>query len=146
MTKLSRRKTALLIFGVCAVTAVGCGNESGEGAAQTGQMNLPLTAQATSGLTYRLRNATFRVSAAYGYGDAAGSGPDQVIVLSSETDPNARSISVSLEEGPYIIELQPGWSMEKDEGSGATPVEATLLKQPSAVGVDLSPIHELCRV
>jgi len=96
-------------------------------------VSLPLTTQGASGTTYRLRNATFVIQNQYydyNYGEAGAGGaapnPGRIVV-SSETNPNAQNISVSLEEGYYYVVLQPGWRMEKVTPSGGQTVEATLL-------------------
>jgi len=124
-----------LASGFAALALVGCsgtGGQDGDTKA-VGQMSLPLTTQGASGATYRLRNATFVVqSQYYGYDPGwagAGNSPGYPgsITVSSETDPNARNISLSLEEGAYYVQLLPGWSMEKSDGSATQTVEATLL-------------------
>lgn len=138
MKIVSRRVGTLLLLGVGVAAAVGCADEGGEGLLQVGEMSLPLTAQAASGTSYRLRNATFALHRAASYYDQyaagsaeqelAGSSPDNGdVVVSSEADPNARTINVSLEEGLYSVQLRPGWNFEKQTPGGATPVEATLL-------------------
>jgi hypothetical protein len=137
MNQISRRVLTglFLTTGVCIAGLVGCsgsGGRDGESPA-LGAINLPLTTQGASGVTYRLRNATFVVQNPYYYEEnsAAGAGGTPgnsgVVVVSSETDPNASTISLSLEEGYYIVQLQPGWRMEKASSSGAQTVEATLL-------------------
>mgnify|MGYP001555329432 FL=1 len=49
------------------------------------------------------------------------------MAVSSEDEPEAASIAVSVEQGSYYVRLQPGWHMEKVEGGVASEVEATLL-------------------
>jgi len=77
-----------------------------------------------------LRNATFVIRPQY-YSDyeEAGSGGTSSgpISVSSETDPSAKNISVSIPEGYYYVQLGSGWSMEKVTSAGAQTVEATLL-------------------
>jgi hypothetical protein len=137
MKQISRRVwTGLFLSaGFSVAGLIGCsgsGGQEGESNA-LGQMSLPLTTQGASGLTYRLRNATFVVQSqyynyeAFAAGAGGTSGGPGTIVVSSETDPNASSISLSLEEGYYEVQLLPGWQMEKLTSSGAQPVEATLL-------------------
>jgi len=145
MDPISRRAGLLLTVGFGIAGLFGCsgaGGDHGESKA-VGQMSLPLTTQGASGTSYRLRNATFVIQSQYynygtagsgsaGYG-SAGSGTagapgyPQPIIVSSETDPDAQNISVSLEEGSYIVNLQPGWYLEKNSSTGPVPVEATLL-------------------
>lgn len=135
MNRTSRRVVTglLLAAGFSAVGLVGCSGSGGrdEQSAAVGEMALPLTTEGASGTTYRLRNATFVVQSQYydyGYAGAAGSsGNPGTIVVSSETDPTARNISLSLEEGYYYVQLLPGWHMEKATAAGAQTVEATLL-------------------
>ena len=131
MKKISRRLGALLLMSAT-LGMVGCsGTAKTESVQQMGQLNLPLTTQGASGAKYRLRNATFVVQSNDYYYDeqnAAGAGGSNgATTVSSETDPNANNISLSLEEGSYYIQLQPGWSFEKDGPEGPEAVEATLL-------------------
>jgi len=60
-------------------------------------------------------------------GSAGLGGNPGTVIVSSETDPDATNISVSLEEGYYYVNLTPGWHLEKVTPAGAEPVEATLL-------------------
>src|SRR6478735_12056183 len=135
MSQISRRMWAglLLTAGFSAFGLIGCSaGAGGEGETQ-GQMSLPLTTPGASGAIYRLRDATFVIqnpyggSGGFGNGPAGGAANNQSIVVSSETDPDATNISVSLEEGYYTVDLRPGWSMEKNDASGTETVEATLL-------------------
>jgi hypothetical protein len=138
MNKLTRRLGTLALLGAAAMTLVGCGsNAKGGGEDAVGQLALPLVTTGASG-TYRLRDATFAIhpecyiygSAGTGAGGFAGSGMGgcgETIVLSSEDDPNAQSLSVSLEEGSYYVELLDGWRLEKEGPMGAADVEATLI-------------------
>ncbi|HKO47198.1 MAG TPA: hypothetical protein VJV79_05720 [Polyangiaceae bacterium] len=140
MKQTSRRVWVGLLlagsFGVVGLSGCsGAGGDEGDSKA-LGQIGLPLTTQGASGVTYRLRNATFVVQGqSYSYVDAAGaggtSGNPGTVIVSSETNPNASNISLSLEEGYYNVRLLPGWSMEKATSAGAQPVEATLLSAAS---------------
>jgi hypothetical protein len=141
MNQISRRVwTGLLLSAGFSVAAlVGCSGSGGRDgdALPLGQMNLPLTTQGASGVTYRLRDATFVVQNPYydyEYGSAGAggtSGTPGTVVVSSETNPNAANISLSLEESYYIVQLRPGWRMEKITSSGPQTVEATLLSGSS---------------
>lgn len=137
-----KRSVFVVGLALAANALLGCaGNRGGgdnEEGTRVGTLSLPLATQGASGVTYRLRDATFTIlkdGAWGGYGGgsfgggggAGGAGPNPVITVSSETDPNAQSISVNVEEGYYFIQLQPGWHMEKLEASAAAAVEATLL-------------------
>lgn len=135
MNKVTRRLGTLLLAGL-ATTLVGCGSSSngGDDEGKLGQLALPLVTQGASGVTYRLRDATFVIHTGYYYdypmmpGTAGtGAGGGEVITVSSEDDPSSATISLSLEEGQYYIELLPGWHFEKDAPGGAVEVEATLL-------------------
>ena len=137
MKQTSRRVwVGLLLAGSVSVVGLsacsGAGGHEGESKA-LGQIDLPLTTQGASGVTYRLRLATFVVQSQYydyQYGEAGAGGSNGnpgTVVVSSETNPNARTISLSLEEGYYYIRLLPGWNMEKATSAGAQTVEATLL-------------------
>jgi hypothetical protein len=143
MNKVTRRLGTLLLAGAAAMTLVGCGSNAkgGDGEDKIGQLALPLVTQGASGVTYRLRDATFAIHTGYyydyGYPVAAGTGGtasggtgaggDDVLTVSSEDDPSSSTISLSLEEGQYYIELLPGWHFEKDAPGGPVEVEATLL-------------------
>jgi hypothetical protein len=118
---------------------VGCGANAkgGDGHEEKlGNLALPLVTQGASGITYRLRDATFAIhhyayldyigSAGTASGGSAGGG-DEVTTVSSETNPSAQTISLSVEEGQYYIELLPGWHFEKETPGGAEAVQATLL-------------------
>ena len=141
MSQISRRVwTGLLLTAGFSVSGLlGCSGGAGGQADETlGQMNLPLTTQGASGANYRLRDATFVIQTQYyggyaGWSSVGGGGPGTPggAVVSSETDPDATNISVSLEEGYYNVQLLPGWSMEKTNSSGTETVEATLLSGSS---------------
>jgi hypothetical protein len=142
MNKITRRLGTLLLAGATAMTLVGCGSNAkgGDDGDKIGQLALPLVTQGASGVTYRLRDATFAIHTGYYYYDypmapgsagtgSGGTGPGggEVITVSSEDDPSSATISLSLEEGQYYIELLPGWHFEKDAPGGPVEVEATLL-------------------
>lgn len=134
-----KRSAFVVGFAVVAASALlGCaGNRDGQSKSESvGTLNLPLATQGASGVTYRLRDASFSISGdpwggvGGGFG-TAGSGPGSPIYVSSETDPDAPQISVELEEGSYFVQLLPGWRLEKVEGGLPTDVEATLLNGDS---------------
>lgn len=137
MKRTSRRAWAgcLLLTGVVFTGLVGCSGSGGrDGAPEAlGQINLPLTTQGASGVTYRLRGATFVVTAENDYyeAEAGAAGSSGTITVSSDSDPNAKTISLSLQEGYYNVQLNPGWSMEKQTSAGSPIVEATLLSGAS---------------
>lgn len=135
----------MLLLGGLGALLVGCGNGNGGGGGPEamGQLALPLVTQGASGVTYRLRDATFAISH-YGYfdggpvgtagasttggsGSGGTGGGGDVILVSSEDDPDATSISLSLEEGQYYVQLLPGWRFEKEGPTGTEQVVATLL-------------------
>ena len=144
MNKLTRRLGTLLLAST-GLMLLGCGNAAqghDGGGDKLGQLALPLVTQGASGVTYRLRDATFAVHH-YNYGpgmgggyliqpadDGSGTTPppgDEVTTVSSEEDPAAQNISLSLEEGEYYVELLPGWHFEKQTPQGSAAVTATLL-------------------
>jgi hypothetical protein len=118
---------ALGVVGTQGVTA--CASDGGGGTQEEhGVIALPLGAYASSGTRYRLRNATFVIEDPYAYGEGGGSNVPETIVVSSEDDPDADSINLSVEQGYYRIRLQPGWHVEKQaEGGAFSEVEAQLL-------------------
>lgn len=120
----------LALLGFAATNlATACSNEGGA-REESGTLSVPLSTQGPSGATYRLRDATFQIINQYYYYEAeggAGEGGPSVTTVSSETNPDASAISVSLERGYYYVRLLPGWRMEKVEDGVATDVEATLL-------------------
>jgi hypothetical protein len=133
MNRVTRRLGTAMMAAAGLMMLVGCGNsaQGGDGPAdRVGQLALPLVTQGASGVVYRLRDATFTIrSLGYGWGgsSAGGGSSAEPITVSSETDPDAQTISVSVEEGQYYVELAPGWHFEKVTPQGAVPVEATLL-------------------
>lgn len=133
MNKVSRRLGTGMLAAAGLMMLAGCGNSAQGGSdaptERTGQLALPLVTQGASGVSYRLRDATFTIRSygGFGSGGSGGSGPGQVITVSSETHPDDPTISVSLEEGQYFVELSPGWHFEKITPEGSIPVEATLL-------------------
>jgi hypothetical protein len=113
---------------VCSLSLVACASDQrGQNDEAFGTIALPLGTYGESGTRYRLRDATFVIRDPYEYG-YGGEGSNSTVVVSSEDDPNADSISVSVEQGSYYVTLQPGWRMEKREADGGfTTVEAQLL-------------------
>jgi hypothetical protein len=134
MNKVTRRLGTGMIAAAGLMMLVGCGNsaQGGESGERTGQLALPLVTQGASGVEYRLRDATFVIQGYPSYpgfgGSSSGGGTSGTsITVSSETDPDAQTISLSIEEGQYYVQLLPGWHFEKVTPDGAEPVEATLL-------------------
>lgn len=149
MTRMFKGFGALAAAGVMLATGIsGCTMPAGDDA-ELGSLSLPLAAQAPSGVSYRLRNATFQIQSDYywydgvtvgssssGVGGSPGSTtssstgyfPGTLLTINSEDeDPDASSILVDLEQGSYYVQLLPGWHLEKVEGGTATVVDATLL-------------------
>lgn len=116
---------ALCVVGTQGVTA--CASGGGGTHEEHGTIALPLGAYASSGTRYRLRNATFLIETAYYYGEGGSSNQPATIVVSSEDDPDADSINLSVEQGYYRVRLQPGWHMEKQADGSFSEVEAQLL-------------------
>ncbi|AKF05669.1 hypothetical protein [Sandaracinus amylolyticus] len=76
---------------------------------------LHLTATDAEGATYRLRDATFAIA-----------GPETTSA-STETDPDAATISLELAAGTYAVTLADGWRLERVVAGEATDVTATLV-------------------
>ncbi len=124
MMTMTRRLGMAMLLAAAGSSLMGCsgsGQSGPDGDSESkGQLALPLTTQGASGVVYRLRDATFHIyNYNYGYPGMGGASPaggsgggPQVTIVSSETDPNAATISVALEEGSYLVELQPGWLKE----------------------------------
>jgi hypothetical protein len=94
-----------------------------------GSLSLALTATDSKGGQYRLRNANFALSNPFRIWDG---GSPEVKTLSSETDPASPTIRTRLEAGEYMLDLQPGWHIEKQTDKGPVKVDkAVLLTQSS---------------
>jgi hypothetical protein len=108
----------------------GCSSEPIDNG-ELGTLSVPLSTHGPSGAEYRLRDATFQISSNYYYYDDNGEGGAGAVgtsyTVSSEDDPSASSLNVSVERGHYNVRLLPGWRMEKIEAGATTEVEATLL-------------------
>lgn len=134
---MRRRLYLGTLFGlaICAGGALsGCNSEPITGAKEMGSLNLPLSTHGPSGTEYRLRDAVFQISSEYSYydydtGEGGAGSSGHSYTLSSEDDPTASSISISVERGYYYVRLLPGWRMEKVADGEATTVEATLLSE-----------------
>lgn len=145
-------RSGWLQLGLVAVGLLaGCSSSGSTEETVTGTVALPLVTYGPSGATYRLRNAIFELTpyqyywsntgtgGAYGTspsmppttgivtGTSTGNSTATVVVVNSEDQPNAESITVDLEQGEYVARLLPGWSMEKSVNGATEPVEAQLL-------------------
>ncbi len=140
--KIAMGCLSILLAVSAALTACADSGASNEDEVEKGTLALPLTSTSPAGIQYRLRNASFEIQQPYYYCDdygvagqsgvaGAGGGCAEPVYLNSESDPNATSLSVELEQGSYEVYLQPGWSMERIENGVATPVEAQLLSSQS---------------
>ena len=129
----------LSVASVAAVT--GCSGGAGGSGEEKGTLSVPLSTHGPSGTEYRLRDAVFEIRNEYDYElDSASSGGDSgnSYTVSSEDDPTANSLNISVERGYYYVRLLPGWHMEKIENGAATYVEANLLS-PATQWVYVSP-------
>ncbi|MEY4546384.1 MAG: hypothetical protein RL685_2579 [Pseudomonadota bacterium] len=93
-------------------------------AVESGQLQLALTAQGSSGAVYRLRQAQFDVF-------SVGPGFSPGAFLNTENDPLATTLETTLDIGDYAITLFPGWVLEKVQGGVITRVQARLLSPES---------------
>lgn len=91
---------------------------------ESGQLQLALTAQGSSGALYRLREAEFDVF-------SIGPGFSPGAFLRTETDPLASTLETTLDIGQYVVTLFPGWVLEKVQGGEVTRVQARLLSPES---------------
>src|SRR5262249_24179604 len=101
---------ALLI----AAASSACHNDPPPPPQSTGEVHLSLTGSA-GGVTYRLRNAQFVIT-------ALSNGAQTT--LNSETDPSAVVLTTMLAVGMYSVNLENGWALERTD-TGQT-VDATL--------------------
>lgn len=100
-------------------------NEKVSVAEPTGQLSLDLVGADSAGQAYRLSHATFQIVPYYvSYpGDGGGT-----VTLSSDTDPDATTISTRLLPGSYLVTLEdPGWSLAKVTPQGDEPVAQSVL-------------------
>jgi len=107
---IGQRLSVLLI----AASIAGCLNENRQTAnssqGPTGQIQLALSASGASGSEYRLRDAVFEI---YNVDN------DSMVSVSSEDDPSADRIDVSLATGTYGVFLEPGYRLVRvSEGGG----------------------------
>ena len=108
----------------CLSLPIGCGPSADHDA--QGQISLSLTAESQAGVVYRLRNATFEI---YNSVDPLNA----VDVVSTETDPTANSIAVTVDPGTYGVVLLDGWRVHRVDPGGDVPVEARLLSSATVV-------------
>lgn len=93
-------------------------------AVESGQLQLSLTAQGSSGALYRLRQAELDVF-------SVGPNFSPGAFLSTESDPLATTLEATLDIGDYVITLFPGWVLEKVQGGEVSRVQARLLSPES---------------
>lgn len=114
---MNSRTFSLVLSSFCtlAVLQTGCAIDTANQSEETiGTLKMPLTATSTSGATYRLRNATLKVS-----------GTESATVM-SEDYLDAGSFDVELAAGNYLIKLNDGWTLERLVDGVAEPVDAVL--------------------
>ena len=109
-----------VLVGLTCSSASACNGAGGVGvqASSTGRVQMALSAATSSGM-YRLRGGTFRFTGA------------SLATASTEDDPAASTITISLTAGDYLVELDSGWSLERQQATeGASiPVAAVLTSQ-----------------
>lgn len=96
------------MFGVLAAGA-GCSASSDGG---PGEITIALAGQSSSGVSYRLRNATISVD-----------GPVSQ-VWHTEDDPARDTLSADVPAGDYSVRLDDGWQLERRDGMTTTAVGA----------------------
>ena len=89
-----------------AAVSTSCGDSSSQEASALGNLQLRLLGHSSSGLAYRLRQATFEITGT------------STATLSSETDRDAESLVEELPVGPYEVSLSTGWFLEKQASDG----------------------------
>jgi hypothetical protein len=121
--KVSYRKMADWVAALALVlAAVACGPRDFSHAPPSGEVSLNLTGTATSGLTYRLRHATFAISGA------------ATAQLSTERDPDAELLARDLPVGAYRVRLKSGWVLERRQQ------DATFEQVPAQLTSE-NPVH-----
>jgi hypothetical protein len=109
---------AIACAAFAAATLGGCSaSTAGEREEAVGTLNMNLVGKGSSGVSYRLRHATFDVT-----------GPKS-LSLSSETNAAAPSIEQELPAGDYLINLKSGWTLEQASGGMSSTVKAVLTSQ-----------------
>jgi hypothetical protein len=134
------KQMKLSILLVPALLSFGCSSEPGRSpAAQTptaeptlGQLDMELLGSDSAGNPYRLRNATFQIYGNYFFVPVEGDAGDLSHTVSSDTDPDATTISTRLLPGAYTVTLDNGWFLEKVTATGAERVDQSILLSPSS--------------
>ena len=129
----------LLRWGWLAIALSACGETPQDAPADVqGSLTLALTGMDSSGVGYRLRNAEFDINGYPDYiydqgaagGGAAGSGNwgGYNAHVSSETNPNAATISTRLVPGSYNVSLSNfDWYLERTTAAGTERVGQAVL-------------------
>jgi hypothetical protein len=94
----------------------------GDNVAQTGSLNLALTARGESGALYRLRDAFFQVN---------DPNFNFFTQLFTENDPTASTLETTMPVGDFAITLFAGFSLERIDPDGGTSRVASTLVSPS---------------
>jgi hypothetical protein len=106
-------RACAVVFCILNGAATGCSGSADD--LGTGQIDLNLVGAGPSGALYRLRHAIITVD-----------GPSSA-VFATEDDPDRTSLSANVPTGDYIGQVQPGWQLERIQGSTVTPVNAELV-------------------
>lgn len=105
---------ALVAALALSAATMGCSSTGDAGAeSNTGKVSMQLTGQ-TNGNSYRLRNARFDVTGA------------QTVTLDSESNLTSETLNATLATGNYSINLEPGWSLERNDAGTFEVVSASL--------------------
>lgn len=142
----------LLCTALLAVAAFSCADDGSPPADESseqsepqeiGNLTLNLTGYDTQGRLYRLRQADFAITqyGYYPYDDYYGGrtppgayydgGAGYSTTVSSESDPDADSLTVRLVPGQYYVSLQGSWYVERVTPSGVERVQQVVLLTPS---------------
>lgn len=112
-----RRLTARVLFLSACIT--GCGPDfdvprsDTDVATEFGEAEFALTAEAAN-KSYALRDAKFTITGAESF------------TLDSNSDPDAKTLSLELPSGPYSVELAPGYRLVEVTGAGDVEVQASM--------------------
>jgi len=108
---------ALSFFAFAGCDSQDASPESPRDAKQIGRVELNLVGQAPSGNVYRLRDAIITVQ-----------GTSNTVVLDTEADPDATTLSATVPAGSYQDFVQEGWHIERLNPDGsATRFQAALM-------------------
>lgn len=111
---------------LAAVTSLGACVDSDT---ETGTVGIELVGQASSGATYRLRDAVITVE-----------GPAPTLVWNTEDDPDRTSMSANVEVGSYTATLASGWRLERLVAGDPPVTVVATLDSPNPLAFEVLPM------